>query len=82
MRMKRWINWVKGDGLLASKHPLFVLGRMMLSLLIFIQLISAAIVGIVFILNPDGFVNEDPKKECFTVEVNGEGVDSCEYLIP
>lgn len=80
--LAKFTRWVKGEGILANKNSIFVFGRIILSLWIVTLCIVALIVGLVFISNPEGFLNEKPKKDCFTVEVNGEAVDSCEYLTP
>ena len=78
--MKRWISWVKGDGYLASRNPLVILGRIIISIWISILAISALVMGGMFLTHPGDFNDPAPDKECITVEHNGEAIDTCEYL--
>jgi len=40
------------------------------------------IMGAIYISDPSGFSDPEPERQCTTIEVNGEAVDTCEYLVP
>jgi hypothetical protein len=80
--MRRWLSWIKGDGLLSSTNPGAVIGRLILSAWISIIAICALIVGGIFVVHPESFSTPKHDTTCFTVEHNGEAIDSCEFLTP
>lgn len=80
--MKAWIRWLKGDGYLASKNPITVFGRFILSLWIAIIGFCALIMAGIFITDPGAFTAPEKDQTCRTVEYNGEAIDTCEYLTP
>jgi hypothetical protein len=80
--MKAWVRWLKGDGYLASKNPITVLGRFILSLWIAIIGLCGVIIAGIFISDPGSFSEPERDQTCQTVEYNGEAIDTCDYLTP
>jgi hypothetical protein len=78
--MKSWLSWLKGDSYLASKNPLIIFGRFILSLWVAILLLTGVIVGGIFLSDPKGFSPPEPEVTCTVVEHNGEAIDTCEFL--
>ena len=69
-------NYVK------NSKPMAVVGNAVLKIWIFIIVVCALIMGAIYISDPSGFSDPEPERQCTTIEVNGEAVDTCEYLVP
>ena len=80
--MRSWLSWLKGDSYSASKNPVVIFGRFILSLWVAIIAITGIVMGAIFLSDPAGFSPPKPKVTCQTVEINGEARDSCEGLYP
>ena len=80
--MKAWIKWLKGDDFLRSRNPIAVIGRFILSVWIAILGLVALIIAGIFITHPEDFTKPERDQTCYTVEYNGELVDTCDYLTP
>ena len=80
--MKSWLTWLKGDGFLASKNPVVIFGRFILSLWVTILLLTGLIIGGIYLSDPNGFSPPKDEVECTIVEHNGEAIDTCEFLAP
>jgi hypothetical protein len=80
--MKSWLSWLKGNSYSASKNPVAIFGRFILSLWVAIIALTGIVMGVIFLSDPSGFSPPKPKPDCITVEINGEARDSCEYLYP
>ncbi len=80
--MKKWVSWLKGESYSASKSPMAIVGRFILSLWVAIIALTGIVMGAIFISDPTGFSPPKPTRECSIVEVNGEARDTCEDLYP
>lgn len=79
------IRWIReGNGFSTnSTNPLLVFGRVILSLWVLILAFTVLILGILFLRDPNSFMDQDKSRECVTVETNGgEAVNSCDFLTP
>lgn len=87
--MKDWVierlNWiVRGNDLSSnSKHPIFIFGRVILSLWIMTILFFALVMAGMFVTHPGDFFKTEPTNECITVDTqDGSAVNTCDYLTP
>ena len=87
--MKDWIarrlNWIlKGNDLRAnSKNPIFVFGRIVLSLWVFIILAFGLVIAGMFVTHPQDFLKSEPNNECITVDTQEEtAINTCDYFTP
>ena len=69
-------NYVK------DSKPSVAVGNVVLKAWIFTIVVCALIMGAIFLSDPSEFSDPKPERQCTTIEVNGEAVDTCEYLVP
>lgn len=66
-RFRPYADWIKGDNVAGLKKPLYVLGRVILSLwMAFLFCTTLILVGIQ-LFSPGGLIDHKPERECQTV---------------
>ena len=79
---ERWKLWTFGypD---EKNNFVIVFGKIILSLWIVVLLITAFGVILMIIADPASFFGDDSGVSCTTVEdYSGEGVDTCDFILP